>query len=618
MARASPRRRRLEAGLYRATTKSPSTAARSRCSMTGQGVSKSGQRDGAEVVPQRCAGEGRGAVHRRYPRQHHDLASTPIGMRRRLPPLEHQRRHGVHAGVAGADERHAFAPGGEPKGPVHALGLLAQRVGMPHLAGARGHLVEISPIPHQVRGVADGRVGRRGSPRGRARPEPDHRQNPAGAADPHGVDRRRRFGDRARGASRLRLRDPQRAVVAGRGERGRLRDAVAAHFPEHRVGRCGEPRGQGFEGGGSKNRAGSPRASASECTAGSSALRSTEKTPASDRVDRPARASVCRTRSSSSLAATPRSQPTPSARCRRWNTRVSASPASGASVTRTTRAASAWNSMPERRSHSASPSRRHGLSGQQPGHERLVLFPVCKHPPTWRIVQRHLPPGVADRGDRGGHTERLGEASANRVGAAVTAEQRHHRAAVFRDGDDRRLVALAVEDGPKGSDEDAGGAYPHDVHARDEQPAQLGPDVLESNVGVRHPRRVAVDSGSVERRCNPSGRDQALLRQHDDGYRAGHCMRRPVSVDLQSGSASRVARIVVLDPYHDRRAFIRSTRRRGREAGSSRSTARCLRRLRRAAGSSRSPWSRARRSGRARSDPSPRSRPGPSAGAGRP
>ena len=112
--------------------------------------------------------------------------------------------------------------------------------------------------------------------------------------------------------------------------------------------------------GGSKNRAGSPSASASACTAGSSALRSTEKTPASDRADRPASASVCRTRSSSSLAATPRSQPTPSARCRRWYTRVSTSPESGASVTRTARAASAWNSIPERCSHSASPSRRHG------------------------------------------------------------------------------------------------------------------------------------------------------------------------------------------------------------------------------------------------------------------
>ena len=258
------------------------------------------------------------------------------------------------------------------------------------------------------------------------------------------------------------------------------------------------------------------------------------------------------------------------------------------------------------------------FAGQQPGRERLVVPPVCKHPPTWRIVERDLPAGVADRGDRGGYPQRLTETPAQRVGAAVTAEQRHHRAAVFRDGDDRRLVALAVERGPKGSDENTGGAYPNDVHARDEQPAQLGPDVVESNIGVRHPRRIAVDSGSIQRRGNPSGRDQPLLRQHDDGYRVGHSMRRLVSVDIHSVAMSQVARIVALDRYHGRRAVMPSTRRRGRAAGSWRSTAQCLRRLRQAAGSSRSPWSRARRSGRSRSGPWRRSRPGLSAGAGRP
>ena len=41
MARARPRRRRFDAGLYRATTKSPAAAASSRRSITAHGVSKS-------------------------------------------------------------------------------------------------------------------------------------------------------------------------------------------------------------------------------------------------------------------------------------------------------------------------------------------------------------------------------------------------------------------------------------------------------------------------------------------------------------------------------------------------------------------------------------------------
>ena len=64
---------------------------------------------------------------------------------------------------------------------------------------------------------------------------------------------------------------------------------------------------------GSKNRTGNPSDSPSACTAGSSALRSTEKTPASDRAEMSAPASVRSTRSCSSRAGMPRSQPTPSA-----------------------------------------------------------------------------------------------------------------------------------------------------------------------------------------------------------------------------------------------------------------------------------------------------------------
>ena len=69
--------------------------------------------------------------------------------------------------------------------------------------------------------------------------------------------------------------------------------------------------------GGSKNRAGSPRVCASAWTAGSFAFKSSENTPASDRADKFAPANVRSTRSPSSLAGTPRSQPTPSANRRR-------------------------------------------------------------------------------------------------------------------------------------------------------------------------------------------------------------------------------------------------------------------------------------------------------------
>ena len=118
-------------------------------------------------------------------------------MRRHLQSFEHQRRHGVHAGIARTDQRHSVTAGRERERLIHAIRFFAQRIGVPDLVSARRQHVEVASIAHQMRGAGDGPVGRGCSPRGRARSEPDDRQYPAGLADLHRIDRRRRFANRA-------------------------------------------------------------------------------------------------------------------------------------------------------------------------------------------------------------------------------------------------------------------------------------------------------------------------------------------------------------------------------------------------------------------------------------
>ena len=162
------------------------------------------------------------------------------------------------------------------------------------------------------------------------------------------------------------------------------------------------------------------------------------------------------------------------------------------------------------------------FSGQQPGHERLAVMRVREHPSGRRLVERDLPAALAGGGDRGGDAQRRAQAAGERVGAAVAAEERHHRAAVLRDGDDGGFPALVGERGCQGPDQDAGRAHADDVRTRGEQPAQLGADVVELDVGARNARGVAVHPRSGQARPDPSRRGQSALRQRDDGDRVGH------------------------------------------------------------------------------------------------
>ncbi len=69
-----------------------------------------GERDGAEIMAERCTGAGGGGLHGGDAGRHDDLdAAGGVGEGGVVQAFEGERRHGVDAGVAGGDERHGAA-----------------------------------------------------------------------------------------------------------------------------------------------------------------------------------------------------------------------------------------------------------------------------------------------------------------------------------------------------------------------------------------------------------------------------------------------------------------------------------------------------------------------------
>ena len=98
--------------------------------------------------------------------------------------LEHQGRHGIDAGIAGADQRHVTPLGGETKGDAHAHLLLAQLIAVPRLVfGQRPQQIEIELVADQVRRLADGCLDLVRACRRRAGSDADDSERAAGAAD---------------------------------------------------------------------------------------------------------------------------------------------------------------------------------------------------------------------------------------------------------------------------------------------------------------------------------------------------------------------------------------------------------------------------------------------------
>ena len=161
-------------------------------------------------------------------------------------------------------------------------------------------------------------------------------------------------------------------------------------------------------------------------------------------------------------------------------------------------------------------------AGQQLRHERLCIAGVGERPAEWWVVERNAEPHIARRGDGWINCEALRKCAGQFVRASVSAEQRHHGAAILGKRDHRRLGRLVRERQRQRADKDAGRAHPDDRGVGREQFPQMAADIVECRLGLGDAAAEAVDGGARDlRRRAPRGFDPARPEDHD-GNRAVH------------------------------------------------------------------------------------------------
>ena len=124
------------------------------------------------------------------------------------------------------------------------------------------------------------------------------------------------------------------------------------------------------------------------------------------------------------------------------------------------------------------------FAGQQRGGDRLGGGGTDDTPAFRRFVDGDAEHGVAGGGDRGFGVQGGGDARRKPVGAAMAAQDRHHRAAIGGHGDDWRFVGLVLDQRRECPHENARGAHADDGRAGAEQRAQMDGGVGEDDVGL--------------------------------------------------------------------------------------------------------------------------------------
>ena len=152
---------------------------------------------------------------------------------------------------------------------------------------------------------------------------------------------------------------------------------------------------------------------------------------------------------------------------------------------------------------------------------------VAHHgPPRRRGVQRHAQSYIRTGGDRRRHAEHLADLARHGVGpAGMPPDQRHHRAAILGNRDDRRFGALVVQQRRQRPDQDAGRAKSDDTPPLAE-PRLHGPDGLVEGVRGIDAAGTAPDFGIWQGRREPLRRRQRRGREDHDHRHRQACPRR--------------------------------------------------------------------------------------------
>ena len=127
----------------------------------------------------------------------------------------------------------------------------------------------------------------------------------------------------------------------------------------------------------------------------------------------------------------------------------------------------------------------------------------------------------------------IGDAAGQAVGAAMAAQERHHRAAVLGERHDRRLGALVRDDRRQGAHQHPGGADAEDRPAGLEQRTQVRRGFLEAGVRARGAAGQAVHLGAGQFGCQAARQAEAAPGQHHEN-RGPSCVQGRIGAHVQA------------------------------------------------------------------------------------
>ena len=160
---------------------------------------------------------------------------------------------------------------------------------------------------------------------------------------------------------------------------------------------------------------------------------------------------------------------------------------------------------------------RDRLRGQERGGNGFRRTRIGDAPAVRRFVDGDTDGRVAAGGDRRTALERLRDPGGQAIGAMVAAEQRHDRTSVAADRDQRRLVALVLEQRRHRAQQDTGGTDADHRRAALEQRSQMGRGVGEGLIAARHAAGAAVQHGTWQRAHDTLGGLGPGTRERDNG-----------------------------------------------------------------------------------------------------
>ena len=172
----------------------------------------------------------------------------------------------------------------------------------------------------------------------------------------------------------------------------------------------------------------------------------------------------------------------------------------------------------------------HLFASQQVRDKTLAQLKVRQLITLGRVEQAGAKAQFTTGGNRSRHPQGRRDFPRHDIHPAQAAEQRYHRAAVFSDGQHRRLFAFLQQQRRQGADHNPGRAQGNDRRALLIQLAHGRAKFAVGLVGAFHPAGQAVDQGAGVHLLDAARGGEAALAENDDRRRHHPCHLSPGTI----------------------------------------------------------------------------------------